>query len=518
MNFIEIVNDIHPTGSLKRIAGAHVVDHRNLKEDELRDAIVKIKPQYTHRETVLELIEVVFHDTSDLSIRVLSKIILNDILLEEIGYGLPVDDLEERVISLEQSIVDKSNETDLAEIAGGKSNKFYANLELYNFVLGVAWEHRNTKSPDEANLLRRLRTRLGITHTQHRILEAKLGKFPKPNNELHTRQEIREVRKELQRKGLIFEIRNENRISYDILPEELAEVMQDIFERDMRTDGYRIMLGYKLFRKKNTLRRILKAANIESRKTEKINDLINKIIARVRPRDCLNNFTTDELHDWCNDIDQPVSGTKDQRSERLIEYYNPMQIRNPEEADDERRIWFDVFESLASRDRKHLRAEGVIDKDLEIEIKFEKATEFLFDQYLNHTPLNQPGTNKPDGLLSFKDMYIMWDNKSKEAPSEVDLHTHLNQFNGYMEASNKNVPIFLVIAPAFTDISESVAVRYASENIGKNIVLITASELKELALEWGSDANKRKDEPFPLGLLARPGRFKREALGNLFQL
>ena len=193
-----------------------------------------------------------------------------------------------------------------------------------------------------------------------------------------------------------------------------------------------------------------------------------------------------------------------------------MQIRNPEDADDERRIWFDVFESLASRDRKLLRAEGVIDKDLEMETKFEKATDYLFEKFMNHIPLNQPGTNKPDGLLSFKDMYIMWDNKSKESPAQVDLGTHLNQFNGYIQSSNKPVPIFLVIGPEFTEVSESVAVKYASENIGRNIVLITASELKELALEWGSDANKKKDEPFPLGMLARPGRFRRSALGDLF--
>ncbi len=70
---------------------------------------------------------------------------------------------------------------------------------------------------------------------------------------------------------------------------------------------------------------------------------------------------------------------------------------------------------------------------------------------MNHTPLNQPGSNKPDGLLSFKDMYIMWDNKSKESPHEVDLNSHLTQFHGYMQNSNKHVPIFLVIAPLFTD-------------------------------------------------------------------
>lgn len=46
----------------------------------------------------------------------------------------------------------------------------------------------------------------------------------------------------------------------------------------------------------------------------------------------------------------------------------------------------------------------------------------------------------------------------------------------------------------------------ASENIRRNIVLITASELIELALEWGSDANTEKDETFSLGMLARPDK------------
>ncbi len=516
MKFDEIVNDIHPISTLKRIASAYVVDHRNLKEDELRTAVIAVKPQYTHIESVNKKIEEVFYTVSDISVRVLSKIILREILLEEIGYGLAVDDLEERIIAQEQSIVDKSNEVELSDIAGGKQTELFENLELYNFVLGVAWDHRNTKSPDEANLLRKLRNRLGVTHNQHKILEAKLGKYPKPNNELHTRSEIRDVRKELQRRGLLFQIKNENGVYYDIIPDEIADVMQEIFQIDMRTDGYRILLGYKLFRKKQVLRDILKASKIPSRSHELNDFLVEKIIERIRPTVCMNYFNNDDLHDWCDNIDLPVSGTKEQRISRIIEYYNSMQIRNPDEEEDERRIWFDVFESLACRDRNSLRAEGVIDKDLEIEAKFEKATEYLFEKHMNHTPLNQPGSNKPDGLLSFKDMYIMWDNKSKESPHEVDLNSHLTQFHGYMQNSNKHVPIFLVIAPLFTDVSESIAVRYAAENIGRNIVLITASELKELALEWSCDSNKHKDEPFPLGMLARPGRFRRESLGCLF--
>jgi hypothetical protein len=515
MKFAETVDNVNPIAALKRIASAHVVDHRNLKDEELRAAIKKIEPQYIHEDTVKKAIESVYIDDS-IDIRVLARIILEDVLLEEIGFGLPSDSLEEKIIGIEQAILDKSNETDLSDLAGGKSTALFEKMELYYFVLGVAWEHRNTKSPDEANLLRKLRRRLGITHAQHRIMEAKLGKYPKVNNEIHSRSEMRDARNFLQKSGLLFQIKNDRGVLFDIIPEELAAVMRKIFQKTMRIDGYRIMLGHRLFRKKDTLKAVLKTAKADVKPTERTAELIEKILVQVDPHDCLYTFGNDELHDWCSEMGLPVSGSKEHRIERLLTYYDSMQIRNASEEEDERKIWYDVFEALAYRDRQLLRAEGVIDKDLEIESKFEKATEYLFEKRLNHKPLNQPGTNKPDGLLSFKDMYIMWDNKSKEAPGEVDLNSHLNQFHGYMQASNKHVPIFLVIAPDFSPNSEAVAVRYAAENIGRNIVLIKASDLKALAEEWASDGNKKKDEPFPLGLLARSGRFTREVIGCIF--
>jgi hypothetical protein len=45
-------------------------------------------------------------------------------------------------------------------------------------------------------------------------------------------------------------------------------------------------------------------------------------------------------------------------------------------------------------------------------------------------------------------------------------------------------------------------------------VLITAAELKALAEEWSGGQNERRGEPFPLGLFARAGRFKRALLGT----
>ena len=75
--------------------------------------------------------------------------------------------------------------------------------------------------------------------------------------------------------------------------------------------------------------------------------------------------------------------------------------------------------------------------------------------------------------------------------------------------------MFLVIAPDFTAESETEAVLYHAQHFDRNIALITAKEVKDLAEEWSSDQNKNRDEPFDLGLLAATGRFNRSRLGKL---
>jgi hypothetical protein len=155
----------------------------------------------------------------------------------------------------------------------------------------------------------------------------------------------------------------------------------------------------------------------------------------------------------------------------------------------------------------------VIDKDLEIEAKFEEATRYLFAEKLKHTPLQQRGSHHPDGLLSLQSNYLMWDNKSKERP--VNLADHIGQFDAYMNQADKPVPVFLVIGPEFTEESEAAAVRYHARNFDRNFALITAGDLKLLAEEWSGEKKKNREEPFPLGLLASTGRFNRGRLGTL---
>lgn len=514
MKFEEVIDNIKNVTELRRFASAHVVDYSNLNEDRLRDALKKVKPQYLHLETVKNSIEKAFYGEIDLDRRVLSKIIIWNILLEEVGFALPSDVLEERVIAFEQMLIDRSNELDTYVLAGSKQSDRYANLEHYKFVLGVAWEHRNTKSPDEANLLRKLRNKFLITEYEHRILETKLGKFPKANNELHTRTEVSKVRIYLQNEGLLVGIKDDKNKSFDIIPEELAQVIREILGKEIRAEGYELLLGLKELKRKTTLQEILSKNGYNDLSYDKVDNLKQRIIHRITPSVALEILNKDQLYNICSELGIAVGGSKNEKIKRIIEYFDKMQIKT-KDAKDPRAVYYEHFVELAYRNSKLLRAKGIIEKDLEMEHYFEEATQYLFEEKLNHNPLNQPGSNRPDGLISFKDMYLMWDNKSKEKPGLVNLKDHIKQFDGYMNNSDKPVPIFLVIAPDFTPESELLSITYSAKNINRSIVLITAAELKAIAEKWYGKSNKRREEPFPLGLFGNSGRFNRKIVDQL---
>ena len=258
MKFDDAVRETRTLTDLRRIAGAHVVDHRQLADEELRDAIIKAKPQYLHEETVrMSLERALFRDHRN-DFRIMSHVILVDVLLDQYDFLLPVPQTEEQVIGFEQSIVNRSNETELLDLAcGNHDSNRHRDLDLYFFVLRVAWENEDAKSPDEVNLLKKLRERLQITESDHRLLEAKLGKYPKPSNVLHTRAEINEARRFLQGLGLLLSVRQDDGADLDVIPEELAVVMRGILGLEMRTEGYRQLMEYRPLRRKAHLTEVL---------------------------------------------------------------------------------------------------------------------------------------------------------------------------------------------------------------------------------------------------------------------
>lgn len=316
----------------------------------------------------------------------------------------------------------------------------------------------------------------------------------------------------------MFVIRRDDDVDVDVVPQELAELIGRIVGRQMRTEAYRAMMEERPVRRKAHLQDVLDKNNIEYGPRDTREVLTSLVINYVPASRAINGkaprygLTNKQLSTWCRDLGEIVTGTAEEMVERIIEHFDR---RRPaaEHVDDERGRWYEYYEALARRDYSLLRSQGVIEKDLETEQKFEEATNYLFSEKLRHTPLKQPGSNHPDGLLSLGPRYLMWDNKSKESP--VNLRDHINQFDGYMDKAEKPVPIFLVIGPAFTEESEFEATRYRVEHYDRTITLITTAELKDLAEEWASPENKRHQEPFPLGLLGTNGRYQRSQVGKL---
>ncbi len=504
MKFATVANSISNVTDLKRVSSAYVIDYRNLKTEEIMGALIKTAPQYYFRENV----ESALNDmllSSNRDERIITPIILKHLLLHTDDFKATVKNLSDSIISYEQNIINQSNDF-LSTHKAGKEQNF----EFFKFVLEAAWENDGSISVDEKNLLNKIRVKLNIDDNERNVLEASIGKFPMEENRLHTREEIDIVRRKLQGLGLIFSIRDDEKETYDVIPDEIASTLRDIFNLEMRYHGYKEMLETKYVKNKSYLSNMLKKSSIEIGSNLKLDELKGMCLSYVKPSMLLSGISprdgldTTTLSKWCSELHLPVSGQKTELVTRIIDFYDNLR-KEIDDIEDDRIVYYEFYESLASRNLEDLRSQSIINKDLECERLFERATDYIFEELLFHKPLVLKGTEHPDGMLSYQDKIIMWDNKSKE--SAVNLSDHIKQFDRYIKKSDKRVPIFLVIGPDFTDNSTNVAMQYMLEN-DTIISLVTAEEFKSLAEKWSKKDEKLTD-PFPLGYFKQPGRFNK---------
>ncbi|MGM0462246.1 MAG: hypothetical protein ACQEQ4_07495 [Fibrobacterota bacterium] len=507
MKFKDIVQNFPTKTDKKRVASAYVIDYRNLNDEELGQAIIKTAPQYYNEGNVKNtLTTLLYHQ--DRNIRILHLIVLRTILLNQDDFMMPQQDTDQALIDYEQEIVKLSNE-DLNYKNKSKDN----NIELFRFVLEVAWDRNDDISPDEKNLIEKLRYKLKITEMEYRILEAKLGFFPKKKNEIHLREDIKECRIELQNQGLLLSFRSNDKIDYDVIPEEIVLTLRKIWNIEIKSHGYKELITNKAIRNKQFYQKVLKDADIYYDKYANMDQLQELIISHIPPSILLGGYSARDgldvanLSKWCKELSLSGSGQKKELIDRIINYYD--QVKDSplqDDITDPREIYYTYFRELAYRDLNELRKQNVIDKDLDCERNFEKGTYYIFEKKLGHRPLQLTGTEHPDGILPYKDKLILWDNKSKESP--VNLKDHISQFNRYIQASSKPVAIFLVIGPEFTQESEKEARLYQIKN-DVQIALLQADDLLDIAKEF---SDKDNEDPFPLANFIQTGIIDKDSI------
>ncbi len=505
MNFIQFVEQLPNVTIAKRIATAHVADYRRLEFDEVKAYLVKTAQQYTSYENIAAQLEKIKLD-SNRAVRIIAPILLRDYLLNQDDFISTCKETDSAILNYEKSVIDASNNFDI--------NKISKDLALFKYMLDTAWALNDDISVDEKNLLESLRKYLSISIHEQQLLEAKSGRFPNPGNALHTFDDIDTARKALQSAGLLACIRDADGALCDVIPDDIAKGIRQYYGIEIRAYGYQKLVDYvvKKAKKQYLIDIIAKAgkyykkANFDISPTSTISELKDIIVKSVQPSNLLGGFSAydgmnvEDLSAWCAELGINVSGAKKVLIDRILEYYDSMR-RVEVKTEDSREKLVAVYDELAKRDLKFLRANNIIEKDLQCEHYFEDATNYIFEAMLMNKPLTLTGTDHPDGKLSFKDKYIMWDNKSKEKP--VNLKDHIQQFDRYIKTSDKDVVVFMVVAPDFTPQSVQECVDYSLNN-DTQILLITAAELKAVAEAW---SKSHQGEIFNLGYFKQNGRF-----------
>ena len=431
---------------------------------------------------------------------------LRDYLLDQDDFISPCKETDAAVLNYEKMIIDESNNYDI--------NKISKDMALFKHMLDTAWALNDDISVDEKNLLEALRKYLSISIREQQVLEAKAGRFPNFGNALHTFDDIEAARKVLQTKGLLVCIKNADGVMCDMIPTDIAQEVRKYFNIEIRTYGYAKLIDWVI---KKTNKQYLidivnkaslyyKTASIEVSNYATVKELKEIIRKNIQPSNLIGGFSPRDgldasvLSAWCGELGLVVYGTKNVLIDRILEYYDGMR-RIELKTEDTREKLLPVFGALARRDLKFLRANNIIEKDLQCEHYFEDATNYIFEKMLLNKPLTLTGTEHPDGKLTFKDKYIMWDNKSKE--TAVNLKDHIQQFDRYIKTADKDVVVFMVIAPDFTPQSVQECVDYSLNN-DTQILLITADELMAVAQAWNK---KHSGEMFNLGYFKQNGRF-----------
>ncbi|WP_022665707.1 hypothetical protein [Desulfospira joergensenii] len=400
---------------LKRIVNSILKDDITKGDEERhREQISQNEAELFSDERIRKVLDLESYTRSQ---RILTEGILNGLLMNS-EMACPEDKLFKFVQKFEQDVIDEAKSEDAFKFSDPKA------VEIYETVLEIALEDDHV-SVDEFRMLERLRVKLGITRREHRLLEAKLGKFPQPNNELHNSNFFSDVAKYLQAIGILFCCNKMEGGAVLVLPEEIAPNVKSILGFEMKPDSQKLMHEAL---STDQLRSALKYMNmpLSGSKTERSERLL---IAGCKPSEILSSLRNEELAELCKKLKGvKISGTKSERIDNIIQYYDGLTVKKIKNAEDPRAIWYEYLVELAHRDNQNLYSQNLIRHDRDMESGFEKGTRYLFEKKLGFPLIEMPGTEHSDGGVSFPNgELLLWDNKGKESVYEFPK-AHFDQF------------------------------------------------------------------------------------------
>ncbi|WP_018925016.1 SAP domain-containing protein [Salsuginibacillus kocurii] len=483
---------------LSRTVDSFLKDVKMKSEEEMREVIVKNIEEFQYKDRVkrnLNFLE------ADRDTALLNEMILMALMDTE-GYILNESSIFEKVIALEEQIVEESEDDDF--IRSTMNEEYYT---IYIETLKAAWQKDEELNSHEINILNVLRSQLGFSRRDHHLIESRAGRFPQKNNKLHNHRQIEQALKDLQLRGLILRFKTND--AYYVIPSEIARIIRYELGGELRAETYKQLLEEL---SKNQLKQILSSFGLLSSGTKEV--LVQRVIKyNILPSKALSAFANPELEDILRGLEGVnISGTKDEKISNIIDYYENLSTSPASDPEDERSFYYDYFEELAYRNYNTLRVNKVINKDLDVEKYFEEATKYIFEKKLKLETVAMPGSKHADGKVKFNSKEsVLWDNKSSEQ-EYVFTEEHFQQFLGYIRANDNRVNIFIIITSEISSDAVSKAHKLkAFTETDTDIALISAENLKFVAEEWEAYSNQ-KNPAFNMQVFNLTGELTRATL------
>ncbi|MBO8172363.1 MAG: SAP domain-containing protein [Bacillaceae bacterium] len=464
---------------LSKTVDSFVKDVKFSDEEEMREMILKNIEEFKNEDRLKSRLN--FLET-DRDIALLNEICLL-CLLDQEGYLLKESELFSKVEQYEKDIVKNSQDSDFVEQSIPESSQ-----RIYTAVLKAAWNRDEDLNPHEVHILNVLRQELNLSKRDHYLLESIIGRFPQKGNKLHSHKQIDRSLKDLQSRGLVLRFKTDD--VYYVIPEEISRTIRYSLGGELRNDAYQKMLSeFNVV----DLKKVLNEFELITTGTK--SELIERITKHnILPSSFLYVFSSSELTGFLRNLEGvKISGTKEEKIQNIIDYYEELMIATPSDPTDERAKYYDFFEELASRQYKKLRANKIIQKDIDVERYFELATQYIFEKKLGLELQIMKGSRHADGKINCgSNEVVLWDNKSTEEPYQFPQE-HFDQFLGYIRSEAKRVTTFLVIASEFTNEAENQAQKLkAFSGEDTDVSLISAKDLKFLAEEWKNYSGQKK--------------------------
>ncbi len=431
-------------------------------------------------------------------------------LLSKNQYKATQEEIIETIKKSEQEIIRKSKSKESLKHIDDKS------LEIFETLLSAALED-NIITDDELHLINKVRNKLSIQEKDQYLIQAKLNKFPQKDNIIHEPGQINQGLNDLQKCGIIFYCNKLDEPTY-VLPDELIEGVKSYLGVELIEDKFIDLLEILT---KSELSQILDNLKLLQSGTKE--ELINRVLMTgIKPSEVLNSLPTTRLSEICKKLpDVKSSGTKEEKIFQIIKYFDDLVNIDIGQTDDKREGYYKFFELLARKDMANLIGKKIVKHERDVELAFERATNYLFEKKLNHQIIKQKGTEHSDGCIKFgkNGELLMWDNKTKMYDKYDFPNSHLRQFRRYIrDAGNngKRVSCFLVIVPDFDEKANENAERLKYESgMDTDVAIISAANLKWIAEVWSK--NKR-EESFNLQIFNKTGLLTKDVIKSRLKI